>query len=141
MSDWNDTIIEEFRANDGHVARFGNGHLVLLTTTGAKTGLKRVTPLLAVERPNPFGTIYVIAAYAGAPQNPAWYHNILETPEVFVELATDNGIVTYDATAAVLPRAERDAIYAEVAATNPGFAEYETKTDRVIPVVELRRFD
>ena len=77
MSDWNDRIIEEFRANEGRVGRFGNGHLVLLTTTGAKSGLKRISPLLAVERPNPFGSIYVIAAYAGAPVNPAWYHNIL----------------------------------------------------------------
>jgi len=141
MSDWNDKIIEEFRANEGRVGRFGNGHLVLLTTTGAKTGLKRTTPVMAVERPNPFGSIYVIASYAGRDENPAWFHNILATPEVFVELATDEGIVTYDATAAVLPRAERDEIYAEVAATNPGFAEYETKTDRVIPVVELRRVD
>ncbi len=141
MSDWNDAIIAEFRANDGRVARFGNGHLLLLTTTGAKTGLKRTTPVLAVERPNPYGSVYVIASYAGRDIHPAWYHNILVTPEVFVELATDHGIVTYDATAAVVPRAERDEIYAEVAAGNPGFAEYEKKTDRVIPVVELRRLD
>jgi deazaflavin-dependent oxidoreductase (nitroreductase family) len=137
MSNWNDSIITEFRANNGVVGGpFAGAHLLLLTTTGAKTGEPRVSPVMPSERD---GRLYVIASKAGAPTHPAWFHNLVAHPQVFVELAIDGGVETFDATAAVLGREDRDRIYASIAETNPGFAEYEKKTDRVIPVVELIR--
>lgn len=137
MSDNTDPIIAEFRENNGKVGGYFTGaHLVLLTTIGAKTGEKRTAPTMAVEKN---GTVYVIASKAGADTNPAWYHNMLANPEVGVELATDNGIEEYTATAIAVPRELRDILYAEVAAANPGFAGYQQKTARIIPMVELRR--
>lgn len=137
MSDPIDPIITEFRENDGKVGGYFTGaHLVLLTTTGAKTGAVRTAATMAVEKND---TVYVIASKAGADTNPAWYHNMLANPEVGVELATDSGIDAYTATAVPVPRELRDALYAEVAAANPGFAGYEKKTSRIIPMVELRR--
>ena len=79
--------------------------------------------------------IYVFASKAGAPTNPDWYRNLVAHPEVTVELGTER----FGAVAAPVDRAERDRIYAEQASRYPGFAEYEAKTDRVIPVVELER--
>ena len=81
------------------------------------------------------GRIYVFASKAGAPTNPDWYHNLKAHPSASVELGTDR----FDVTASEVDRAERDRIYADQAAEYPGFAEYEAKTDRVIPVVELQR--
>jgi deazaflavin-dependent oxidoreductase (nitroreductase family) len=137
MADHNTEIINEFRANDGKVGGyFAGAKLVLMTTIGAKSGEARTSPVMSFQRD---GTVYVIASKAGADTNPAWYHNMLKNPQVGVELATDHGIEAYDATAEILPRAERDRLYADFAAENPGFAEYEKKTTRVIPIVELRK--
>ncbi|MBK4346039.1 nitroreductase/quinone reductase family protein [Lacisediminihabitans changchengi] len=137
MSNWNDSVITEFRANNGVVGGpFAGAHLLLLTTTGAKTGEPRVSPVMPSVRD---GRLYIVASKAGADTSPAWFHNLVAHPEVFVELATDDGVETYDARAVVLDRSERDRIYASIAATNPAFAGYQEKTDRVIPVVELVR--
>lgn len=133
MSDFNRGIIDEFRANGGKVGAFGDAPLVLITTTGAKSGKSLVTPL--VSQPQDDGTLYVFASYAGAPKNPAWYHNLVAHPEVEVEFGTDR----FTATATPLTGAERDAIYSRQKELFPQFAEYETKTDRVIPVVALVR--
>ena len=132
-NDWNAQIIEEFRANDGKVGgNFEGAPLLLLHTTGAKTGEERVHPMMYL----PVGDRYaVFASKAGAPDNPAWYHNLVANPDVTVELGTE----TFKARATVAERPDRDRIYRQQAELYPGFAEYEAKTDRVIPVVLLQR--
>lgn len=133
VNDWNARIIEEFRANEGRVGgQFAGAPVLLLHTKGARTGQERVNPMMYLEGD---GTIYVFASKAGAPTNPDWYHNLVANPEVTVELGTE----TFTARARVLDRAERDRVYARQAELYPGFAEYEAKTDRVIPVIALDR--
>ena len=133
LNDWNARIIEEFRTNAGRVGgRFEGAPVLLLTTTGAKSGKKRVNPMMYLLEN---GTVYVFASKAGAPTNPDWYHNLVAHPEVTVEL----GVETYQATATVVEGPERDRIYAHQSELYPGFAEYQQKTDRVIPVVALER--
>jgi deazaflavin-dependent oxidoreductase (nitroreductase family) len=133
VNDWNARVIEEFRANGGKVGgRFDGAPVLLLHTTGAKSGLERVNPMMFLDLD---GGRYVFASKAGADTNPDWYHNLLAHPEVTVEAGTE----TYAATAVPVAGAARDRIYAEQARRYPGFAEYQEKTSRVIPVVELRR--
>ncbi|QWF77013.1 nitroreductase family deazaflavin-dependent oxidoreductase [Amycolatopsis sp. CA-230715] len=130
--DFNTKIIEEFRANGGKVGGpFEGGDLLLLTHTGAKSGKPRVSPLAYVSD----GDRYVIiASKAGAPENPAWYHNIKANPEVTIEVGTEKLTAT---ARQVEDDAERDALYARMVEKMPGFADYEKKTTRRIPVVVL----
>ena len=131
--DFNAGVIEEFRANKGKVAAFGDAPVVLLTTTGGKSGKKRVNPLVALLEGD---QVYVVASKAGAPTNPDWYYNLLAHPEVSVELGEDR----FDAVATPVTGAERDRLFAAQVAAQPGFADYEKKAvGRVIPVVELQR--
>ena len=131
---FNQQIIEEFRANDGMVGGpFAGAPMVLLTTTGARSGLERTTPLVCREGDD--GTIYVFASKGGAPTNPAWYHNLVAHPQVTVE----RGAACYAAIATPVAGAERDEIFAAHASERPQFAEYQRNTTRVIPVVGLRR--
>ncbi len=133
MSDWNDKIIEEFRANHGQVGGgFEGAPMLLLHTQGAKSGEPRVHPMMYLAGDDGW---YVFASKAGADTNPAWYHNLKAHPDVQIELGDD----TLEVTATEVTGARRDEIYAEQARRYPGFAEYEAKTDRVIPVVELSR--
>jgi deazaflavin-dependent oxidoreductase (nitroreductase family) len=134
MSDFNKGIIEEFRANHGVVGGgFAGAPVVLLTTTGAKSGLKRVNPLVALVEGD---KLYVIASKAGAPTSPDWYHNLVANPQVEVEKGDDR----FSATAVPITSGpERDRLYAAQVAVQPGFADYEKATTRVIPVVELQR--
>jgi deazaflavin-dependent oxidoreductase (nitroreductase family) len=133
MSDWNTAIIEEFRANGGKVGgRFAGGDLLLLTTRGARTGNAHTTPLAYIADGD---RMVVTASAAGAPRNPAWFHNVRTNPTVTVEVGTD----VVEAVASVPDTAERDALWAKVIAAMPGFADYQTQTDRVIPVVVLTR--
>ena len=133
MNDWNATIIEEFRANDGRVGgNFDGAPVLLLHTTGAKSGVERVNPMMYL---NENERIYVFASKAGADTHPDWFHNLVANPRVSVEVGTEH----YDATAQPLAESERARIYAIQAERYPGFAEYEAKTQRVIPVVELVR--
>ncbi|MFD5244566.1 nitroreductase family deazaflavin-dependent oxidoreductase [Amycolatopsis sp. NPDC058340] len=133
--DWNKNIIKEFRENEGKVGGpFEGGSLLLLTTIGAKSGEPRTSPLAyAVED----GKYIVAASYAGSDKNPAWYHNIVANPKVTIEVGTEK----FEATATVVleDRAERDRLYAKMVSMMPGFAEYEQKTDRVIPIVTISR--
>jgi deazaflavin-dependent oxidoreductase (nitroreductase family) len=139
MSDWNTQVIEEFRANGGKVGgNFEGAPVLLLGTTGARSGKHRVHPMmyLADEANGAHGDrLIVFASKAGAPTNPDWYRNLVAHPVVTVEVGTE----TYDAVATPVAGAERDALYAEQARRYPGFAEYEQRTDRVIPVVALVR--
>ncbi len=133
VNDWNAQIIAEFRANDGKVGgQFDGAPLLLLTTTGAKSGLARTSPMMYL----PDGDrLVVFASKAGAPTNPDWYHNLVANPSATVEVGTES----FDVDAHITTGAERDELYARQATRYPGFAEYEAKTDRVIPVVALTR--
>jgi deazaflavin-dependent oxidoreductase (nitroreductase family) len=132
MSDYNTKIIEQFRANDGKVEGFDAFEMLLLHTTGAKTGAERVNPL-AFRRDG--GDLVVFGSVAGAPKHPAWYHNLVTNPAVTVELGTE----TYAATARVAKGDERTRIWDAQKAEVPQFADYEQKTDREIPVIVLER--
>ncbi|GHO48198.1 nitroreductase family deazaflavin-dependent oxidoreductase [Ktedonospora formicarum] len=127
---WNSKVIEEFHANNGKVN--GGNSVLLLTTTGAKSGKKRLNPLAYTtdgER------LVIIASKGGAPTNPDWYHNVVANPDVTVEV----GAETFEARATVAEGAERDELYAKQAALMPNFAEYQAKTTRKIPVIVLTR--
>ena len=131
MNDWNRKIIEEFRTNEGRVGgQFEGAPMLLLHTTGAKSGQERVNPMMYLDLD---GHRYVFASKAGADTNPDWYRNLVAHPDVAVEAGAEK----YPATAAPVTGDERDRIYTEQAARYPGFAEYQEKTERVIPVVEL----
>jgi deazaflavin-dependent oxidoreductase (nitroreductase family) len=135
-NDFNGRVIKEFRANAGVVGGgFAGAPMVLLTTTGAKSGRERVNPVVAL--PGDDGVLYVFASKGGAPTNPDWYHNLLAHPGVLVEFGADR----FRATATPVAGEERDRIYAEQASRFPAFADYQRKTERVIPVVALRRQD
>ena len=133
MSDYNTQIIEEFRANDGRVGgRWEGRDLLLLTTTGRKSGRAHTTPMVYTRDGD---RLLVYASKAGAPTHPDWYLNLVADPKVVVEVGEDR----YDAVAAPLEGEERDRAFAEQAGRNSAFAEYQEKTDRVIPVVALTR--
>ena len=133
MNDRNAAIIDEFRANGGKVGgSFEGAPVLLLHTTGAKSGLPRVNPMMYLENAE---RVFVFASKAGADTHPDWYHNLRANPEVSVELGQEH----YEATAVVLDREERDRVYAAQVARYPGFGDYQNKTARVIPVVELVR--
>jgi len=133
MNDFNRAIIDEFRANGGKVGGpFEGAPVLLLTTTGAKSGERRTTPVMYL----PDGERMVIfASKAGAPTNPAWYHNLLANPTTTVEVGQD----TVEATAVVTTGEERDRLFARQAGLYPQFAEYAQKTTRQIPVIALER--
>jgi deazaflavin-dependent oxidoreductase (nitroreductase family) len=129
-NDWNARVIDEFRANGGKVEAFPDNNLILLHHTGAKSGQQRVTPL-AYQRVD--GGYAIFASKAGAPENPAWYHNLQAHPQATIEIGTD----TVQVTARVASPEEREPIWTQQKKDQPGFAEYEHKTTRQIPVVIL----
>jgi deazaflavin-dependent oxidoreductase (nitroreductase family) len=128
-SDWNTKVIDEFRANGGTVSNFGSS-LLLLHTTGARTGREHVTPVMYRKVDDGYA---VFASFAGQPVNPAWYHNLVANPDVQAEI----GSQTLRLRARVADDAEREPIWVAHKTEFPGFAEYETKTTRQIPVVIL----
>lgn len=129
---FNQQVIEEFRANHGKVGGYFEGaRLLLLTTTGSRTGTPHTTPV--GYYPDGGERVLVIASAGGAPEHPDWFRNLLAHPRVTVE----DGVFTYDAEAVVLEGAERDRLFARAVESDPGWAEYQAKTDRVIPVVAL----
>ena len=134
--DWNTQIIKEFRANEGRVGgNFDGAHMVLLTTTGAKSGLQRTSPLVYLPDESDPKRIYIFASKAGAPTSPDWYYNLKANPTVTLEVGAEK----FEATATEVTGAPRDEIYAEQARYMPGFADYEKATTRVIPVIALTR--
>jgi len=133
MNKWqerNEGVIEEFRANGGKVK--GWAPLILLTTTGAKTGQRRIIPLMYVSDGD---RVLAIASKGGSPKHPVWYHNLLAHPEVTVEVGSEK----FDATARVLTGEERERAFARAAEVFPPYAEYQKKTPREIPVIALER--
>lgn len=130
---FNDGIVEEFRANDGKVGGpFEGATLLILHTTGAKSGQARLSPLAYFEVD---GKIYIVGSFAGADKDPAWVHNLRANPNAHIELGTTE----YDVLARELPRAERDGLYPKVVERAPVFAEYQVKTSRIIPLFELEK--
>ena len=133
MNDFNQKIIEEFRANDGKVGGpFAGSQLLLLHTTGAKSGQERIAPLAYRKEGE---SLAVFGSKAGAPTNPDWFHNLVANPEVTVEVGTEQ----FAARARVAEGEEHDRIWEAHKREVPNFAEYEKKTDRTIPVIILER--
>lgn len=138
MADFNTKIIEEFREMaDGpkdHLVggMFPHDRLVILHSTGAKSGAERLNPLVHVREG---ATVYLPASAAGAPKHPDWYHNVIANPDVTIEIGEQTQRMRAEP---IMNRAERDRVYAMFVEIMPGFAEYEEKAgDRVIPVVAL----
>lgn len=126
-------VIDEFRANAGHVAGpFEGARLLLLTTTGARSGAPHTVPLAYL--PDGGHQFLVIGSAGGSPRHPAWYHNLVTNPHVTVE----DGVFVADALAVVLQGADRDQAFARAVETDPGWAEYEKRSGRILPVVALR---
>ncbi|MEB3069903.1 nitroreductase family deazaflavin-dependent oxidoreductase [[Mycobacterium] vasticus] len=131
--DFNARNIAEFRSSGGKLGGpFVGAPVLLLTTVGAKSGQQRISPMMYLPEG---GRIFVIASNGGSDRHPSWYHNLRATPSATVEVGTE----TYSVTAAEITGAERDRLYAIQAERYPGFATYQERTDRVIPVVELIR--
>ena len=129
---FNKTVTDEFRANDGKVTgQFTGADLLLLTTTGAKSGQPRLSPL-AYFRVD--GKLLILGSFAGSDVNPAWVHNLRAHPSARIEIGTEAS----DVTARELPPEERDDLFPKISAVAPGFAEYQAKTSRIIPVFELQ---
>jgi deazaflavin-dependent oxidoreductase (nitroreductase family) len=131
VHDWNQKIIEEFRANDGVVGGpFAGATLLLLTHTGRTSGKKRVNPLVYMAD----GERYLIfASKGGAPEHPDWYRNLLANPKGTIEV----GMKKFEVQATEIVGEERDTLYAKNAELRPAFAQYQEKTTRVIPVIAL----
>jgi deazaflavin-dependent oxidoreductase (nitroreductase family) len=133
MKEFNENLIAEYRATDGKVGgQFANSPLMLLTTTGAKSGQAHTTPVVYTTDGD---RLVIIASKAGAPTNPAWYHNLVTHPTATVELGTEK----FDVDAEVTNGEERDRLYSHQAELMPAFADYQAKTTRVIPVIALKR--
>ena len=130
---FNTALIEEFRTNGGKVGgRFEGRPVMLLTTTGRKSGRQIVTPLVYLQDGE---QRLVFASKAGSPTHPDWYLNLVANPAVTVEVGTE----TYSANAVAVTGDEHDRLYARQVEAAPIFAEYQQKTDRVIPVISLER--
>jgi deazaflavin-dependent oxidoreductase (nitroreductase family) len=133
MDDFNRAIIEEFRANDGKVGGpFEGAPVLLLTATGAKSGERRTTPVMYMQDDD---RMVIFASKGGAPNNPAWYHNLRANPSATVEVGSEK----VDVDAVVTEGEERERLFRRQAEIFPQFADYEQKTARQIPVVALKR--
>jgi deazaflavin-dependent oxidoreductase (nitroreductase family) len=132
---WNQAIIDEFRANSGKVGgRFAGKTLLILHTIGAKSGQERINPTAYVRDGD---RLVIIASKGGAPTNPNWYHNILAHPRVTVEVGTEK----FQAQAEIADEPERTRLFNLMVGMMPGFADYQQKTTRVIPVIILTRIN
>jgi deazaflavin-dependent oxidoreductase (nitroreductase family) len=135
INERNKEIIEEFRANEGKVGGWFKGrNLLLLHTIGAKSHEERVNPVAYTKDGD---RLVIIASKGGAPTNPDWYHNIVAHPTVNVEIGREE----FQANANITPEPERTRLYSKMVEMMPGFAEYQRKTDRIIPVITLDRLN
>jgi deazaflavin-dependent oxidoreductase (nitroreductase family) len=133
VNDWNRKVIEEFRANGGKVGgQFAGAPMILVHHFGAKSGVERVSPMVYFTDGD---RMLIVASAAGSPKNPDWYHNLKARPKVDVEVGTE----TFPVVVEELQADERAQKWAKVTAAMPGFAEYQEKTSRVIPVFALTR--
>lgn len=135
MNDFNQQVIQEFRANQGKVGgRFANMPMMLLTMTGAKSGRTITKPLVYTTDGD---RIVIIASFAGAPNHPSWHNNLVATPEATVEIGSER----FRVRAATTSGEERQRLYDRQAEQMPVFKDYQKKTDRQIPVFVLTRID
>lgn len=133
FNEFNRKVIADFRANGGKAGGDVEGFpLVLVHHVGAKSGTARVTPLVPYVDGD---RIFVFASKGGSPEHPAWFHNLVANPNTEAEY----GVERFPVVARVLSGAERDEVYAKQIAAQPQFGDYEQRTDRVIPVIELVR--
>ncbi|MEI6251493.1 MAG: nitroreductase/quinone reductase family protein [Mycobacteriaceae bacterium] len=133
LRDFNSRIVAEFRANSGKVGPpFEGATLLLLTTTGAKSGQPRLAPLAYLQIDD---MMVIVGSKAGSDTNPDWVHNLRANPRARIEVGTG----AYDVVASELPLDERNEVYQRIVAAAPGFGEYQEKTNRVIPLFELKR--
>ncbi|MEO5919654.1 MAG: nitroreductase/quinone reductase family protein [Pseudolysinimonas sp.] len=135
MSSWNDNAIAEFRDNNGVTERWGRS-LIVMHTIGAKSGAERVTPVMGHRNDRGW---FVVASKGGAPDNPAWYHNLLAHPSFDIEANVDGEVQTVPVTARELEADEYAEAWQRITARVPAFAQYETRTSRKIPVFLLER--
>ena len=132
MNDFNRNIIDEFRANKGVVGGMFKGMpMVIVTTKGRRSGQPHPIPLVPLEDD---GKLYVFGSMGGAPRHPAWFLHLRDSPRVTVEHGTDK----FEADARILEGNEHDRVYARQAERVPAFGDYQKKTTRKIPVVELQ---
>jgi deazaflavin-dependent oxidoreductase (nitroreductase family) len=132
---WNDDVIEKFRESKGVTNHWGP-KLVVMHTIGAKSGEERLAPVVGFPRD---GGWQVVASKGGSPENPAWYHNLRTHPEIELEAIESGEIITVPVVATEVPAEDWKATYDSIAAEEPQFGEYLTKTDRQIPVFQLTR--
>lgn len=133
MSDMNKQVIEEFRVNQGKVGGFFQDmNLLLIHTTGAKTGKHRINPTAYFKEGD---QLVIAASKAGADNHPDWYYNITAHPEVVVEVGSEK----FNAQADITSEPERSRLYDKLKGIYPGFGDYEKKTDRIIPVITLTK--
>jgi deazaflavin-dependent oxidoreductase (nitroreductase family) len=135
VSSWNDNAIAEFHDNNGVTGRWGRS-LIIMHTIGAKSGAERVVPVMGFRDDRGW---FVVASKGGAPDNPAWYHNLLAHPAFDVEALVGDEIVTAPVTARELDAEEYDAAWARIIAKVPAFADYEKRAPRELPVFLLER--
>ena len=138
MSSWNDNAISEFRAVDGKSGRWGR-NLVIMHTIGAKTGQERIAPVMGLPDDETRRAWTIVASKGGAPENPAWYYNLLANPEFDVEAFITDGIQTVPVRARELHDAEYQAAWDRMTAVAPGFADYQARTNRTLPIFRLER--
>jgi deazaflavin-dependent oxidoreductase (nitroreductase family) len=132
VTDWNQQIIDEFRANEGRVGgMFEGAPMILIHHVGAKTGTERVSPLVYFAEDD--GRMVIVASKGGAPDNPAWYHNLKANPKIDVEV----GARTFPVLVEEIAGEERDQVWQRVITERSGFADYQQKTSRTIPVLRL----
>lgn len=134
MSNWNDSVLQQFRENDGFVERFGR-RLVVLHTIGARSGHPRENPVMGL----PEGDGWIVAAtFAGQPVDPAWAHNLRAHPDIDVEVPSpEAGVEKIAVHATEVAEPERSELWKRFLDASPGFATYETKTDRAFPIFHL----
>jgi deazaflavin-dependent oxidoreductase (nitroreductase family) len=138
MSDWNDSVVAEFRANEGRVGGpFAGAPMILVHHVGRSSGKEYLSPLVYLPGEGDDDAIHIFASKGGAPENPDWYRNLAAAGQATVEVGTS----TYPVTITEVHGDERDRIYAEQVKRMPGFGEYEQKTKgiRTIPVLRLTR--
>jgi deazaflavin-dependent oxidoreductase (nitroreductase family) len=138
VSDWSDRAIAEFRAADGKSGRWGR-NLVIMHTIGAKSGAERIAPVMGLPDDETRRAWTIIASKGGAPQNPAWYYNLVANPEFEVEAFISEGLQTVPVRARELRDAEYDVAWERMIAVAPGFDDYKKRTDRKMPIFRLER--
>ena len=130
----NEQVIEDFRANAGRVGGpYEGAPIILVHHVGAKTRMKRVSPMMYFPRED--GSMVIVASHEGAPQNPAWYHNLMANPRTDVEVGTE----TFSVVVNEITGEERDAVWAGLLSTVPALGEFQKMTTRTIPLLHLTR--